>query len=196
MAIVKDRLAAMGIDKGISKISVNTGTVHGGVRLADGTVADVSIDFDTLKAISQAARKDGLAGAVQHGASTLPDDFFHRFVEYETAEVHLATSFQDITMENMPKSLLDTLYDWIRANCEDERKSDQTEAQFLVSLRKKTWGPNKDIIWRMDEGARSRAADSLEAKFRFMFQQLNLTDTLELVNRYVPEPPLKFRYPG
>ena len=35
--------------KGISKISVQTGTTHGGVPLADGTVAKVKIDFDVLR---------------------------------------------------------------------------------------------------------------------------------------------------
>jgi fructose/tagatose bisphosphate aldolase len=195
MDILKDQLASKGIDKGISKISVNTGTVHGGVRLPDGTVAQVRIDFDTLKAISQEARKDGLAGAVQHGASTLPDDVFNRFVEYETAEVHLATGFQDITMDNMPKNLIDALYDWVRENCADERKPDQTEVQFLVASRKKAWGPNKEMTWRMDEGARRKAAEALEAKFAFLFQQLNLVDTMDLVEKFVPEPEMTFPYP-
>ena len=36
---------------GVSKISINTGTSHGGVVLPDGTVAKVSIDFDAMKAI-------------------------------------------------------------------------------------------------------------------------------------------------
>ena len=58
---------------GISKISVQTGTSHGGVVLPDGTLADVKVDFDTLQDLSQTARDDyGLGGAVQHGASTLP----------------------------------------------------------------------------------------------------------------------------
>ena len=35
--------------KGISKISVQTGTTHGGVPLPDGTIAKVKLDFDTLK---------------------------------------------------------------------------------------------------------------------------------------------------
>ncbi len=195
MDILKDRLATLGIEKGISKISVNTGTVHGGIRLPNGALAEVKIDFDTLKAISQEARKDGLAGAVQHGASTLPDEVFHRFVEYETAEVHLATGFQDITMDNMPKNLIDTLYDWVRENCAEERKPDQTEVQFLIASRKKSWGPNKEIVWRMDEGARQRAAERLEAKFAFLFQQLNLVDTQDLVHRFVPEPEVSFPHP-
>ncbi len=194
--ILNDRLARLGIDKGISKISVNTGTAHGGVRLPDGTLAQVNIDFDTLKAISQEARKDGLAGAVQHGASTLPDEVFHRFVEYETAEVHLATGFQDITMDNMPGDLIETLYDWVWANCAKERKPDQTEIQFLLACRKKAWGPNKEMIWRMDEGARRSAAEALEAKFAFLFQQLNLVDTHDLVERFVPEPEPAFPTPS
>ena len=39
--------------KGISKISVQTGTTHGGVPLADGTVAKVKIDFDVLEKLSE-----------------------------------------------------------------------------------------------------------------------------------------------
>ncbi|MBW2122975.1 MAG: class II fructose-bisphosphate aldolase, partial [Deltaproteobacteria bacterium] len=195
IAILNDRLTDMGIDRGISKISVNTGTAHGGVRLPDGTLAKVNISFDTLKEISREARADGLAGAVQHGASTLPDEVFHKFVEYDTAEVHLATGFQDIIMEAMPKDFLETLYDWVRKNCAGDRKPGQTEIQFLLTTRKKAWGPNKEMIWRMDEETRRRAAERLEAKFSFLFQQLNLVDTQELVERFVPEPEVTFRYP-
>ena len=50
---------------GLSKISVQTGTSHGGVVLPDGTMADVKVDFDTLKALSAAGQKKyGLGGAV------------------------------------------------------------------------------------------------------------------------------------
>src|SRR5882672_3622814 len=65
-------LQRLGTKVGISKISVQTGTSHGGVVLPDGTIAKVQIDLDALKALSQEARaKYGLGGAVQHGASTL-----------------------------------------------------------------------------------------------------------------------------
>src|SRR3954452_7220827 len=64
---------------GISKVSVQTGTSHGGVPMADGTVATVKLDFGVLERLGQVARSHGLAGAVQHGASTLPDELFHRF---------------------------------------------------------------------------------------------------------------------
>ena len=39
-------------------------------------------------------------GAVQHGASTLPEDAFHKFPEVETAEVHLATQFQNMVYDS------------------------------------------------------------------------------------------------
>jgi hypothetical protein len=98
-------------------------------------------------------------------------------------------------MDNMPKNLIDALYDWVRENCADERKPDQTEVQFLVASRKKAWGPNKEMAWRMDEGARRKAAEALEAKFAFLFQQLNLVDTMDLVEKFVPEPEMNFPYP-
>src|SRR3970282_689225 len=87
--------------QGISKISVQTGTTHGGVPLPDGTIARVKIDFDTLKNLSRIAIDEyGLSGAVQHGASTLPADAFDKFPETGTAEVHLATEFQNMIYEN------------------------------------------------------------------------------------------------
>src|SRR5262249_30477074 len=58
--------------EGIAKVSVQTGSHHGGVVGPDGTVQRVAIDFETLKRISKVAREEyGMAGAVQHGASTL-----------------------------------------------------------------------------------------------------------------------------
>src|SRR5690606_13261955 len=72
--------AELGIADGISKISVQTGTSHGGVVLADGAIAEVKLDLDALAALSAAARDTyGLAGAVQHGASTLPSNAFGNF---------------------------------------------------------------------------------------------------------------------
>src|SRR5216684_6867846 len=59
-------LARLGRYTGISKISVQTGTSHGGVVLPDGSIAKVALDLDALKALSADARsKYGLGGAVQ-----------------------------------------------------------------------------------------------------------------------------------
>jgi fructose/tagatose bisphosphate aldolase len=43
--------------KGISKISVQTGTTHGGVVLPDGKIAQVEVDFKTLEKLSKLARE-------------------------------------------------------------------------------------------------------------------------------------------
>ncbi len=43
---------------GISKISVQTGTTHGGIVLPDGSIAQISLDFNTLKTLSQVARRN------------------------------------------------------------------------------------------------------------------------------------------
>src|SRR5690606_3900669 len=91
---------------GLSKISVQSGTTHGGVVLPDGTIAEVAIDFETLRSLSEIARDEyGLSGAVQHGASTLPAEAFGRFPEVETAEIHLATGFQNLLFDHLPDDL-------------------------------------------------------------------------------------------
>ena len=77
------------------KVSVQTGTSHGGVPLPDGGVAEVKLDFEVLRELGEVARSYGAAGAVQHGASTLPDELFHRFPAVETAEIHLATGLPE-----------------------------------------------------------------------------------------------------
>ncbi|MBP1709799.1 MAG: hypothetical protein H6Q49_1, partial [Deltaproteobacteria bacterium] len=109
--------------KGISKISVQTGTTHGGIPLADGTVAKVKIDFDVLQKLSETSRlKYGLSGAVQHGASTLPDEAFDRFPATGTAEIHLATGFQNMIYDSnaFPAELRLKIYDYLKSNMKDE----------------------------------------------------------------------------
>src|SRR5439155_25942713 len=100
---------------GISKVSVQTGTSHGGVPLPDGGVAQVKLDFDVLKRLGEVARREyGLAGCVQHGASTLPDELFHQFPAVETAEIHLATGFQNVMYDHpaFPPDLLRDIGEW------------------------------------------------------------------------------------
>src|SRR5213596_1099615 len=94
-------LKRLGPHVGIRKISVQTGTSHGGVVLPDGSIAKVQIDLDALRALSQDAREQyGLGGAVQHGASTLPPEAFGNFPACEAIEIHLATNFQTIVFDH------------------------------------------------------------------------------------------------
>ena len=150
---------------GISKISVQTGTSHGGVVLPDGTVAQVKLDFNVLKTLSEIARKDyGMAGAVQHGASTLPAEAFHKFPEMETAEVHLATEFQNMIYESshFPAELRTKIYEWLKVNAASERKDGETEEQFIYKARKKALGPFKKDIMGLPQATRDAIAKEIE----------------------------------
>ncbi len=173
---------------GISKISVQTGTSHGGVVLPDGSIAQVKLDFETLRILSDIARKEyGLAGAVQHGASTLPAEAFHKFPETETAEVHLATEFQNMIFESkyFPVELRVKIYDWLKVNSASERKEGETEEQFIYKTRKKALGPFKKEIMGLSNEIRQAIASEIEQKFEFLFKQLNAINNRELVDKYV-----------
>lgn len=181
--------AAGGELAGISKISVQTGTSHGGVVLPDGSIADVAVDFATLKALSDAARRDyGLGGAVQHGASTLPAVAFGRFAEANAIEVHLATAFQNQIFEHaaFPGDLKDEIYAYLAENHADERKAGQTDAQFFYGARKRAFGPFKRQLWELPAETRDRIADDLEATFSLLMQRLGVTGSAEIVDRFVP----------
>jgi fructose/tagatose bisphosphate aldolase len=183
---LKEKLGAGPV--GISKISVQTGTTHGGVVLPDGSVARVDLDFDTLKILSKIAREEyGLAGAVQHGASTLPAEAFHKFAECETAEVHLATEFQNMIYdsEHFPSSLKKRIYDWLSVNARNEAKQGETEEQFFYKTRKRALGPFKKEIMSLPEKTRSAIADEIEGKFDFLFRQLGAVGKKNLVKKYV-----------
>jgi fructose/tagatose bisphosphate aldolase len=173
---------------GISKISVQTGTSHGGVVLADGSIAQVQLDFNVLKTISEIARKEyGLAGAVQHGASTLPDEAFHKFPEVEAAEVHLATGFQNMMFDSahFPQELKTKMYEWLKANAASERKEGESDEQFFYKARKKALGPFKKEIMGLPQELRDKISAEIEAKFEFLFKQLNTINNKDLIDKHV-----------
>lgn len=172
----------------ISKISVQTGTTHGGVPLADGSVAEVKIDFDVLKELSQIAReKYGLAGAVQHGASTLPNEAFDKFPAVGTAEIHLATGFQNIVYDSpdFPKELKEKIYGFLKTECRKEWKEKDTEEQFLYKTRKKGFGPFKREIWNLPRPVMQQLGSQLEDQLSFLFNKLKVNSTYELMLKYI-----------
>jgi fructose/tagatose bisphosphate aldolase len=174
---------------GLSKISVQSGTSHGGVVLADGSIADVALDLETLRVLGEIARDEyGLSGAVQHGASTLPDTAFNNFPKTETAEIHLATNFQNMMYDHIPASLRAEMYAWLDANAKDERKPTDTDEQFYYKSRKKAIGPFKKQLWSLDAGTKEKIAAAYDAKFEFLFTQLAVGGTKEHVTRLVHPP--------
>jgi fructose-bisphosphate aldolase, class II len=184
-------LAGLGRHAGISKISVQTGTSHGGVVLPDGSIAEVKLDLEALAALSRVAREQyGLAGAVQHGASTLPSNAFGNFPRIETAEIHLATNFQNIIFDHprLPAELRERLRAWVDENAAGERKSSDTNEQFYYKARKKAIGPFKREFWSLPEDIRAAIAADLERTFAFLFEQLNVNGTADHIHRFVHAP--------
>jgi len=194
MGQYREHLARMSAERGrelagISKISVQTGTSHGGIVLPDGSIQQVAVDFQTLGDLSRVARTDyGMGGAVQHGASTLPPEFFDRFAEANAVEVHLATAFQNILFDHpaFPAALRDEVHAYLTERHSDERKAGQNDVQFLYGARKRAWGPFKAQLWGMPAEARDAIAASLEAQFTLIMQRLGVANTGALVDRIVP----------
>ncbi len=174
---------------GLSKISVQSGTSHGGVVLPDGSIADVALDLDTLETLSKLARDQyGMAGAVQHGASTLPDGAFNHFPTRETAEIHLATNFQNMMYDHLPEALREEIYAWLDVHAKDERKATDTNEQFYYKTRKKAIGPFKRRLWDLPAELRATLGSAYDAKFAFLFTQLGMPGTKRWVDAFVQVP--------
>jgi fructose/tagatose bisphosphate aldolase len=187
-AYMNGYLRELGGGPGISKVSVQTGSSHGGVVGPDGTVMRVQIDFETLRRLSKVARDEfGLAGAVQHGASTLPAEFFGSFPEHDCAEIHLATEFQNIVYDHpvFPLPLKRAVERWLFEKMADQKKKGETDNQFLYKNRKQAIGVFKEQVWNLPAGTREAIRETLEKKFSFLFEKLAVANTRGIVARYV-----------
>ncbi len=179
---------------GISKVSVQTGTAHGGVVLPDGSVAKVKVDFDIHKDLGKICREEyGIGGTVQHGASTLPDEMFHKFVEVDTLEIHLATGFQNIIYDSpaFPQDLKKKIYNWLYENYGSSKKPDETDEQFIYKNRKRGFGAFKKEFWTMPQDVREAIAEELEKKFEFLFDQLGAKNNADIVEKFVRKVEIK-----
>ena len=164
---------------GLSKVSVQTGTSHGGIVLPDGTIKQAVVDFSVIESIGKVAKEVyGMGGVVQHGASTLPTTLFHRFPEVETLEIHLATGFQNIIFQHMPTELKKEIYAWLDVNCADERKEGQTDEQFYYKTRKKANGPFKEKIWKMEPSHKQTVMSALEEEVKLILHELKVENTV------------------
>ena len=191
VAVFKDHHARQ---PGLAKISVNTGSSHGGIVDKQGKVVKVAIDLEALRALGEAARKAGAGGAVQHGASTLPEEYFHKFPEVGALEIHLATGFQNLVMDHpaLPREVQQRIVAHTKEHCADERKAGDTEEQFVYKTRKKAIGPLKRDLWDLPSDAKARIFHDLEERFAFLFGQLRVDHTKELAFKWAlqePHPP-------
>ncbi len=173
---------------GLSKISIQTGTTHGGVALPDGTLAKVKIDFETLKTLSHLAREEyGLAGCVQHGASTLPEEAFDMFPQVGAAEIHLATGFQNIIYDSsaLPNAFREAVYEFIKKEFAGEKKKGETEEQFIYNTRKKALGALKNKWWDLPIEVKDPIMKELEERFGLLFKKLKVVGTRKFVQENV-----------
>jgi hypothetical protein len=194
-AFMDGYLEALGPDDvGISKISIQTGTSHGGVPLPDGSVAEVKIDFDVIEELGKIAREEyAIGGVVQHGASTLPDEAFHHFRDRGATEVHLATGFQNVIYDSevFPAELTDRVHASIRPEVDAALAKalaagkDMTEAQAIYKTRKKGFKPHKREMWSLPLEVRAEIMAELAVKFGMLFNELGVADTAELVDVFV-----------
>ncbi len=168
---------------GISKISIQTGSSHGGTPLADGSLAQVHIDFDLIKKIGDLAKnKYHLAGVVQHGASTLPMECFDEFQKNNTLEIHLSTGLQNIVFDHLPSDLKEKMYQWISGNYHDE---ELTREQLIYKERKRSLGQFKDDILSLSKDEKQPILENLEAFLYNIFERLNIFNTDRLIKNYI-----------
>jgi len=190
MSVYADALGKLAHEAaGLSKISIQTGTSHGGVPLPDGTIAEVSIDFEAIRTLSRLARERyGMAGAVQHGASTLPAELFDRFPKLGACEIHLATEFQNMLFDHpaFPADLKRAIYAKLRETEAGERKATDSDEQFFYKTRKKALGAWKRELWGMPAEARGAIGEALEKKFRFLLERLAVVGTRPLAEHHAP----------
>lgn len=179
----------LGGDPGMAKISVQTGTSHGGVPMADGSIAEAKIDFDVLRETTRICRSEyGIAGSVQHGASTLPEEVFNKFPESDAVEIHLATGFQNMILDapSLPAEMRSAIRDFCFANCQDERKAGETDEQFVYKTRKKAIGPFKRQMWELGPEHKQPIISAIEKKFEFLLDKLAVYNTRDIIEKYVP----------
>ena len=143
--------------------------------LADGSIADVKIDFDTLARLSKVGReKVRTRRCCSAWRIDSADSAFHNFPRTETAEIHLATNFQTMLYDNISHELRNEVYDWLRENAKDERKPSDTDEQFFYKTRKKALGPFKRRFWDLPADVKARLGKAYEEKFTFLFTQLGV----------------------
>jgi hypothetical protein len=157
----------------------------------------VKLDLKALEELSKVARDAyGMAGAVQHGASTLPETAFNHFPRIETAEIHLATNFQNILYDHLPTALRTRIYHWLDENAREERKPTDTDDQFYYKTRKKALGPFKAELWELPDETRTELARTYDRTFGFLFEQLRVGGTAAIVAKTVQPPRMHHSVPA
>jgi hypothetical protein len=177
---------------GLSKLSIQSGTRHGGNVLPDGSFGEMNVDYALIRDLTEACRRNGdLAGCVQHGASMLSLEKISRLPDADCIEVHLAAAFLNAVYAQLPDPLVEEADTWLRDKFADEWKPDWSEAQFLHHARRYPIGPFKRQWWDACD-AHPAILNEVEGLARAYFDALQVTGTRELVQQAITHPPVRW----
>jgi len=135
--------------------------------------------------------------AVQHGASTLPNEAFDRFpATTSTAEIHLATDSRIIVYDspNFPPDLHERIYDYPEPGGGFERKEGIRKSSSSTKPGRRGSGPSNGRCGDLPQGGPCGPGRlSWRRSSPSLFRKLNVGNTLEVVNRFVTpvDVPLK-----
>jgi len=174
---------------GLTKLSIQSGTRHGGNVLADGSFGDMPIEFDLIDVLSAICRnRHGLGGCVQHGASMLTLEKISQLPDAGCIEVHLAAAFLNAVYANLPVELVQQADDWAKENFAGEWKSGWSEAQFLHHARRYPIRVFKQEWWQATN-CHSAVRDVVHQTATAYFKALrveNSRDLIEGATRHAP----------
>ena len=77
------------------------------------------------------------------------------------------------------------IYGWLSENAKDERKASDSDEQFFYKTRKKAIGPFKKRLWALPADVREKLGATYDSKFEFLFRQLGIADTRDIVAKFV-----------
>jgi hypothetical protein len=92
--------------------------------------------------------------------------------------------------------LRSTIYEWLRENAKDERKASDSDEQFFYKTRKKALGPFKRQLWDLAANVKATLAAAYDEKFTFLFNQLAIGNTADIVGRFVKAGPVRRQDPS
>ncbi len=162
---------------GVSKVSVATGTSHGGIPLPDGGVAEVKLDFEVLRVLGEVARTYGARrrrpARREHAAGRAVPPF----PTVETAEIHLATGFQNASTSTRPSRRSCTRDRGLvlrRTRPTSARTARPTPSSSTRPARRRS-ARSSVSLWELD--TKDEILASQAAKVGFLFDQLKVTGT-------------------
>lgn len=172
---------------GLSKISVQTGTSHGGHMLPNGKMEEMKVDFGVIENLSKIAKELGMAGVVQHGASTLPESMYSEFPRHGAIEIHLSTGWQNMIMDHpdFPVDLKNEILIWLDREQGSRRKEGETDNQFHYRVRKYAWGAFREKLDALTDEFKESIKNEMKQKCLNLFREFKVENTKEIVNKYI-----------